>query len=330
MAATARISIALPVELKDRMKAAEKSNVINWSKACRQGIESELAIRKRQRADASAAAARLRESIAESEQHDFVDGTELGHKWAYERAPGYVLRRLKKSVSLNKDVWDRPWERLRKVMAADVTADGRLRSDLFGDRYDELDDSPTFIAGFLQGALEAWQELAPKVEGAHPRVAQQPKTSSPAEPVMPSSLLATGILSAKSAEGDDATKATAEAPEPSDAHPAAQAADKAEEPTAVQPQEGASKQGVTAATSSTTPTDQGAQPLPSGGLPTPRRRDAATLALAEVAEAPDPPPDKSSPPSPARPKLWIVRVAEDTYTTAREWLARERPIEYGG
>jgi hypothetical protein len=69
-------------------------------------------------------------------------------------------------------------------MGADVAADGRLRSDLFGD--DELDDSPSFIAGFLQGALEAWQELAPKVEGAHPRVMQQPKTSSPAEPVMPS------------------------------------------------------------------------------------------------------------------------------------------------
>jgi hypothetical protein len=104
MAATARMSIALPVELKDRMKAAEKSNVINWSRACRQGIESELAIRKRQRTDATAAAARLRDSIAESEQHDFVDGTELGHKWAYERAPGYVLRRLQKSVSLYRDV----------------------------------------------------------------------------------------------------------------------------------------------------------------------------------------------------------------------------------
>jgi hypothetical protein len=41
-----------------------------------------------------------------------------------------------------------------------------------------------------------------------------------------------------------------------------------------------------------------------------------------------PPPDNSSPPQ-ARPKLWIVRVAEDTYTTAREWLTRERPIDYG-
>jgi hypothetical protein len=328
MAATARISIALPVELKDRMKAAEKSNIINWSKACRQGIESELAIRKRQCADATAAAARMRDSIAESEQHDFVDGTELGHKWAYERAPGYVLRRLQKSVSLYRDVWDRPWERLRMVMAADVAADGRLRSDLFGDRYDELDDSPSFIAGFLQGALEAWQELAPKVEGAHPRSVRQPKISSPAEPIMPSSLLAAGS-SAKSAEADDAMNATAEVLEFSDAHPAAQAADKAEKPTADKPK-GAhalpDQQGAPAATSPTTSTDQGAHPLPPDRLPTPRRRDAVTLALAGVAEAPEPP--DNSPPLQARPKLWIVRVAEDTYTTAREWLTRERPIDY--
>ena len=59
-------------------------------------------------------------------------------------------------------------------------------------------------------------------------------------------------------------------------------------------------------------------------VPMPSRRDAVTLALAEPAEVPEP-----LPPPPVRPKLWIVRVAEDTYTTAREWLARERPTDYG-
>jgi hypothetical protein len=63
-------------------------------------------------------------------------------------------------------------------------------------------------------------------------------------------------------------------------------------------------------------------------LPASGRRDAVTLALAEFAEAPERPPDNYSSPQ-ARPKLWIVRVAEDTYTNAREWLARERPIDYG-
>ena len=50
-----------------------------------------------------------------------------------------------------------------------------------------------------------------------------------------------------------------------------------------------------------------------------------TLALADVGE---PPPDNSPPPR-MRPTLLIVRAVMDTYTTAREWLARERPIDYG-
>jgi hypothetical protein len=65
----------------------------------------------------------------------------------------------------------------------------------------------------------------------------------------------------------------------------------------------------------------------SSPLPAPGWRDAVTFALAAIAEAPRPRADNPSPR--ARPKLWIVRVAAETYTTAREWLARERPIDYG-
>jgi hypothetical protein len=39
-----QINISLPVELKARMRAAEKDHDdINWSKACRRAIEEELA-----------------------------------------------------------------------------------------------------------------------------------------------------------------------------------------------------------------------------------------------------------------------------------------------
>jgi hypothetical protein len=65
----------------------------------------------------------------------------------------------------------------------------------------------------------------------------------------------------------------------------------------------------------------------SSPLPAPGRRDAVTLALAAIAEAPKPPP---APPR-ARPVLSIVRdTVTDLYTNAREWLARERPIDYRG
>jgi hypothetical protein len=62
-------------------------------------------------------------------------------------------------------------------------------------------------------------------------------------------------------------------------------------------------------------------------FPVSGRRDAVTLALAAVTEAPAPPAD--NPPPRVRPTLSIVRAVMDTYTTAREWLARERPIDYG-
>jgi hypothetical protein len=56
------------------------------------------------------------------------------------------------------------------------------------------------------------------------------------------------------------------------------------------------------------------------------RRDAVTLALAAVAEDPKPPP---APPR-ARPVLSIVRdTVADLYTNARDWPARELPMDYG-
>jgi hypothetical protein len=54
--------------------------------------------------------------------------------------------------------------------------------------------------------------------------------------------------------------------------------------------------------------------------------DAVTLLLAEVSEASEPPP---APPR-ARPVLSIVRdTVADLYSNARDWPARERPIDYG-
>jgi hypothetical protein len=64
-------------------------------------------------------------------------------------------------------------------------------------------------------------------------------------------------------------------------------------------------------------------------VPMQGRRDAVTLVVAEVAEASEPPPSDASPPR-GRPVLSIVRdTVTDLYTNAREWLARERPIDFG-
>jgi hypothetical protein len=114
MAATARMSIALPVELKDRMEAASKSKVINWSKASRRGIESELAFFEGQSPDQTAAIERLCMSKLESEHQDAIDGKTAGHEWAQNKAHYSFLKRLQRSVDLH--LYDRPCDRLRMVL----------------------------------------------------------------------------------------------------------------------------------------------------------------------------------------------------------------------
>jgi hypothetical protein len=73
-------------------------------------------------------------------------------------------------------------------------------------------------------------------------------------------------------------------------------------------------------------TDAG-QAIPLTDPPMSGRTDAVTLALAAVTEDPSPPDDFPAPR--VCPMLSIVRAVVDTYTTALEWLARERPIDYG-
>jgi hypothetical protein len=270
------MSIALPVELKGRMKAVEKCNVINWSKACQQQIESELAFLEGQSADQTATIERLRASKLESERQDAIDGKAAGREWARNKAHYSFLKRLQRSV--DRHFYDRPWDRLRMVLDPQgESSDDALCEHLLGDGYDDLDDipnSPTFLNAFIVGAIEAWQKLAPKIEGAH-RAAQ------------PTASAANSALTVMRAQMPEAALsepivlvAPVEAPEASGAHPA----------------------------------DADCRP---------GRRDGVTLVLAEVAEAPVPPPRP-------RPVLSIVRdTVADLYTNARDWLARECPIDYG-
>jgi hypothetical protein len=87
MAASGRIDIAVPPELKSRMDAASASNVIrpNWSAVFRVCIEAELANLERQRGDQTAAIARLRTSRLENEQYELIEGRAHGRVWAEQR-----------------------------------------------------------------------------------------------------------------------------------------------------------------------------------------------------------------------------------------------------
>jgi hypothetical protein len=222
MAATARMSIALPVELKDRMKAVAKSNVVNWSKVCRRPIESELAFLEGQTADEAAAIERLCMSKLESEHRDTIEGKAAGRERAQHTADYNFLKRLQRSVDLH--LYDRSWDRLRRELDPQgESTDEKLCVYLFGDDYDDLDDIPnnsTFLDAFIEGAIGAWQKLAPKIEGAHrPPITE----NAPQLPVMPSPNQSGGaavrvVAPLSAAETSAAAKSAG-------AHPAVQATD---------------------------------------------------------------------------------------------------------
>jgi hypothetical protein len=65
-------------------------------------------------------------------------------------------------------------------------------------------------------------------------------------------------------------------------------------------------------------------------LPAPSRRDAVTLALAEVAEAPEPrtPSPEKPPPQPVLKIVGGAIIDAIVPTSMREWLFKEHPMDY--
>jgi hypothetical protein len=173
MAATARVNIAVPPALKERMGAVTASNVIrpNWSAIFRERAEAELA--KLERGDEAAAIARLRASRLESEQFDLKDGKAHGRAWAEQTAEYCAFKRLTKGAAQYQNLWDYPWDCLCKAVdPRDLFTDGELSIHLFGDQFSDRREYETYLKAFIEGAIERWRQLAPHVE-AHNDTAQE-------------------------------------------------------------------------------------------------------------------------------------------------------------
>jgi hypothetical protein len=165
MAATARVNIAVPPDLKERMDAVAASNVIrpNWSAIFRERAEAELA--KLERGYEAAAIARLRTSRLESEQFDLKDGKAHGRAWAEQTAEYRALKRLTKGAGQYQNVWDYPWDWLCKAVdPRDLFTDQEVCIHLFGDQFSDRREYQTYLKAFIEGAIEKWKELAPHVE----------------------------------------------------------------------------------------------------------------------------------------------------------------------
>jgi len=169
MAATARISIALPVELKREMDAVPNVARPNWSALVRPRNEAEIVKLKRERGDQTAAIARLRASKLEQDRENMIQGWKDGSEWAEERAEYLALKRLEKSVRNLPNLWDRPWQRLREANDPQSNySDERLCRHLFEDPLCECLDYPSYLTAFIEGALAAWVAIADDVEADDP------------------------------------------------------------------------------------------------------------------------------------------------------------------
>ena len=167
--AAARVNISVPVELKDRMAAASESNVINWSAFARHGFESALASLERVRSDQAETVVRLRASKVQCEQQDLIEGRLAGRAWAEGRADYRMLRRLLKSVERRPDVWDRPWERLRKLVdPSEKFTEESVLQFFFDDEYSDYPQYPSYVASFIEGALDLWLTISREVEADDP------------------------------------------------------------------------------------------------------------------------------------------------------------------
>jgi len=174
MANTVRTTISVPNELKARMDACEEA--INWSSVACQAFEAKLAeITKRRGArNMKEVAMRLRASKRKSESGQYNEGFEAGKTWAMNRAEADELERLADLRDGNITNWDVLFdqyggnafgvaERMAFVILGDDDEPGRAEARDFcdgaiGEPIEKL--SPGFVRGFVEGALEIWDEVA--------------------------------------------------------------------------------------------------------------------------------------------------------------------------
>jgi hypothetical protein len=291
--AAARIKLSVAPEGPDgRSLAVQRGQLVRGGAPL---FEAKVTVLERGRGHQSAAIQRLRASKLQAERHQLINDRIDGREWLEDNASDYeALKTLEENSSRYQSHWDRPWQQMRyAVDPLGQYTDEQVSAHFFGEGNGDRLNRPHYLGAFLQGVLETWDELKAEVEAV----------SLPA----PSrgEVVAAGNSDITASVAPAVSAAPVEPPDlPKPASYSAHSVPQAASVFVADPQ-----------------TDH-----------TPGRKDAVTLLLASVGQTSEPTPDypqPRSPAPPARPKLWIVRVAEDTYTTAREWLARERPIDYG-
>jgi hypothetical protein len=165
--AAARINLSVTPDLKNRMNAVARSNGVNWSAVVHPLFEAEVVMLERGHSDQSAVVRRLLALKLEAERQQLISGRIDGRDWVENDVVDYeALERLNRNASRYRNSWDRPWEQLR--CAVDPTGqftEEEVSAHFFGEDEDDCwRDRPYYLSAFLEGALQTFDELRPKVE----------------------------------------------------------------------------------------------------------------------------------------------------------------------
>jgi hypothetical protein len=172
----ARTTISVPPELKEQMEAVEIS--VNWSALACRAFEDKLAeiAAHKEKKDMNDIVARLRASKRQSEDEHYKEGFEAGREWAGDTAEAEDLQRLERWASETRQRYP-GWDRLFTIGDGTDTPVSYLvvkaawsEEDIDGYSYENFweqalgdntlaKDDPSFVKGFVEGALALWDEV---------------------------------------------------------------------------------------------------------------------------------------------------------------------------
>jgi hypothetical protein len=170
---SARTTVSVPRQLKEQMEAVTES--VNWSALACRAFEAKLAeiAAKKEQKSIDDVVTRLRASMRQVEDEQYRQGKQCGREWVEDRAEADELIRLERWKAKMGWEWDQ--------FFADHPNNAYSSAELFvfeiwpedeGDRGtaqvfwvealgddSSAADDPQFVKGFIEGALELWDQV---------------------------------------------------------------------------------------------------------------------------------------------------------------------------
>lgn len=173
MGNTVRTTISIPEDLRARMDAIAEP--VNWSAIACKAFESKVSevLAKKKVRKMTDVINRLRASKRRSGDADYAEGMGHGRRWAMEDAEAAELERLARLRGELRGDWEAvfdmehdsaydPSEWFCFAIRPDDESDRAAAAEFWEsavDRKPPRGETPSFVRGFAEGALEVWREV---------------------------------------------------------------------------------------------------------------------------------------------------------------------------